>query len=105
MGFSKPTALLSDMDSHDIWDARALVECDFDVSKVPTFTAEETNAKLAELGTGGDFDAGEADQFIYGWTTAEALALTFLGEAPGRLYSGRGASFRANYLALERAGF
>jgi hypothetical protein len=102
MRYAKPTDLLSDMDSHGIYDAAMLGECEFDTSSVPTFTPEQTQINIEERGLGGTFEPTSA-RSIYGWTTARALAVTFAGRAPGDAFNGRGSSFRANLRALKDA--
>lgn len=106
MSYAKPTELLADMDSHGIYDAAMLDECEFDTDCVPQFTPERTVRDIERRGLGGQLVAKPASKLIYGWTTAEALATKFLGRDPTPTYiSGRGTRFRHCVQALREGGF
>lgn len=104
MTYSKPSELLRELDSHGIYNARALDECDFDTDTVPTFTVDETARTIEARGLGGTVSGSDEDRLIYGFSTATALARAFLGESPGLMFQGRGSSFRCDLEALEKAG-
>lgn len=106
MPFTKPTELLDAMDSHGIYAAAMLDECTFDTSRIPQFTRKQTARQIGERGLGGELTPGpDDDLFLYGWTTASALAIALLGDSPGSSFHGRGSSFRADLKALKEAGF
>lgn len=102
--YHKPTELLDDLDSHGIYNAKMLDDCEFDTDSVPTFTIEETSERIRARGLGGQVEGYPEDRLIYGWTTATALAKVFCGDAPGLQFQGRGSSFRADLEALREAG-
>jgi hypothetical protein len=104
MAYSKPTELLSDLDSHGIYNAAMLEECEFDTSSVPTQSVAEVQRRIEARGLGGHVEGGPDDRLITGHDVATALAREFLGDSPGTFYQGRGSSFRADFEALEKAG-
>jgi hypothetical protein len=103
--YAKPSDLLDDLNSHDIVNVQILQQCEFDTSMIPTFTMKQTIASIKRRGLGGHLEGAESDVLIYGWTTARALAVKLLGNAPGDRFHGRGSAFRADKAALREAGF
>lgn len=101
--FNKPSELLDYLDSHGIYSANILNQCEFDTDSIPTFTSEQTLATMEARGLGGELDDTD-DRLIYGYTTAQALASKFAGKTPGDMYHGRGSAFRANAQAVKESG-
>jgi hypothetical protein len=96
--------LLSDLDSHGIYDAAMLDECEFDTSCVPVESQPQVWAQIQNRGLGGDLTDNKDARLISGYKVATALAREYLGDAPGLAFHGRGSSFRADFAALEKAG-
>lgn len=103
IAYRKPTELLEDMDSHGIYDAAMLDECDFEIDSVPVFSKQSTEQAIAGRGLGGSVHGPDDARFIYGWTTAEALAKVILDFSPWQ--QGRGTRFRACVSALREKGY
>jgi hypothetical protein len=103
--YKQPTAFLIDLDSHGIYDAKMLDECEFDTSGVLTHTPEEIVGMIKARGLGGQLIADPAERLFNGWQAAEALARRFAPDDDRwRHYQGRGSIFRACFAALESAG-
>lgn len=101
--YNKPTELLADIDSHGIYDAKMLERCNFDTSKVPTFTVPQTIKSIKARGLGGELSPAHTKdtRLIYGWTTAEALASSYISFSSTAF--GRGTVFRQCFTALKGA--
>lgn len=101
--FDKPSEFTAWLDPWGIYDAAVLDRCQFDTSKVPTFTQKQTEVNIANSKTGGQLDRSGPDRLIYGYTSAAALARQFAGKVSGKM--GRGFSHRENTMILREAGF
>lgn len=102
--YSTPSEFLSKLDSHGIYDARLLDDCDFDTSAVGTVSLATQAAAMEQRGLGGELHGQMTDRTFTGWSAAASLARHYLGEAPGDAFMGRGSSFRANLKALSEGG-
>jgi hypothetical protein len=103
--YSKPSEFLEVIDSHGIYNAEMLKECEFETDTIPRRTVKQTRRDIEHRDLGGSVEGDENDQLFYGWSASEALAARFLGEpTPGARFQGRGSLFRANLEALKEAG-
>ena len=104
MKYAKPTDLLAEMDSHGVYSAKMLGDCEFDTSTVPVESHASIEAQIKARGLGGWMEPDNGAGLITGYKVATALARKFLGDAPGLAFHGRGSSFRADVAALKEAG-
>jgi hypothetical protein len=104
MRYEKPSQFLEDLDSHSVYDAKMLDECEFDVSTVPVQTRHGVAQEMNERGLGGWLKEDGVSILFSGWKAADALALKYLGYDPAPMIQGRGSRFRACLSALKEAG-
>ncbi len=101
----KASDFLLTLDSHGIYVAGCLAECDgIDPFQVRTHTPEATANKIKSRGLGGRLEVKNTDRLVYGWEVAQDVCAQLLGCDPGAGFGGRGTIFDRCVEALQAAG-
>ena len=103
--YGKIADALANLDSHSIYDERALeplARWGIDVDKLTSHTRKQVASMIVERGLGGTLDPEAPDKLYSGYIVSDQVVAQ-LGLVPaGRMFHGRGSAHHANIEQLRK---